>query len=122
VREEENKEGREKFIRKEDEDTEKEVANNLEEVGVRTDVGEMLTLSSNHQQKSHEHLSLFLTFPKQLPKVPSSEIRTFKGRNLDASKGIPPNQIQINMGNEWKRVSKVKRDLFKWLILFQPEM
>jgi len=30
--------------------------------------------------------------------------------------------IQINKGNERTRVSKLKRDLFEWLILFQPKL
>jgi len=62
----------------------------LEEIIVEADEGEMITLSTNHPPKSHNHLSVLLTFHDPLPKVPSSRIRTYKEWNLDASKGVPP--------------------------------
>ena len=89
---------------------------------MQADEGEMLTLSTKHPLKSHKHLSLFLTFHDSLIKVPSSEIKTFKKRNLDACKGVSPRQIQISMNDEWRVVLKTKRDLFEWLVLFQPEL
>jgi len=67
---------------------------------VKADKGEMLTSSTSHPQKSHEHLSLFLTSSEALPKVSNPEIRAFKEWAQDKSKGSPPNQIQITKGNE----------------------
>ena len=57
---------------------EKEVADSLEEVEVKIDEGEMLSFSTSHPQKNHEHLSLFLTSSEPLPKVSNFEIRAFK--------------------------------------------
>ena len=45
---------------------------------MKTDEGEMLTLSTSHPQKNYEHLSLFLTSSELPPKVPNFEIRAFK--------------------------------------------
>jgi len=94
----------------------------LEEVVVEADEGEMLTLGTNHRPRSHEHLSLFLTFGELLLKAPNSELTAFKEKDQGRSEGSPPNQIQISKGNERKRVSKIKRDLFEWMILFHPEL
>jgi len=58
---------------------------------VKEDEAEMLTLSTNHRPKSYEHLSLFLTSSKPLPKVSNPKIRAFKKWNLDTSKGFPLN-------------------------------
>jgi len=82
----------------------------------------MLTLGTNHPPKNHEHLTLFLTSSEPLLKASNFENRTFKEWVQAKSKGSPPNQIQVRMNDEWKRISKVKRDLFEWLILFQPEL
>ena len=104
-----------------EQEKEKEVADSLEEVEVKTDEGEMLSLSTSHPQKNHEHLSIFPSSGEPLPKVSIFEIRAFKEWVQDKSEGSSPNQIQISMGNEWKRAYKTKRDLFKWLVLFQPD-
>jgi len=45
-----------------EEEKEKEVMENIEEVKVKADDGEMLNLSRSHHPKSHEHLSLFPHF------------------------------------------------------------
>ena len=55
----------------------KEVTDNLGEVEVKANEGEILAFSTNHPQKSHEHLSLFLTSGEPLPKVSNPDIRAF---------------------------------------------
>ena len=80
---------------------------------MKTDEGQMLSLSTSHQPKKHEHLSVFLTSGEPLPKVSNFEIRAFKEWVQDKSEGSPPNKIQISMGNEWKRAYKTKKDFFK---------
>jgi len=94
----------------------------LEEILVKEDEGEMLTLGTNHAPESHEHLSLFLTSSEPLLKSPNSEFRAFKEWVQDKSEGSsPPNRIQTNKGNEHERVAKVKRGFLEWMILFQPK-
>ena len=80
---------------------------------MKTDEGQMLSLSRSHPPKNHEHLSLFLASDEPLPKVPNFEIKAFKEWVQDKSEGSPPNQILISKGNEWKRAYKTKKDLFK---------
>ena len=104
-----------------EQEKEKEVAYSLQEVEVKTDAGQMLSLSTSHPPKNHVHISLFLTFGEPLPKVSNFEIRAFKEGVQDKSEGSPPNQILISKGNEWKGAYKTKKDLFKWLVLFQPD-
>jgi len=53
--------------------------------------------------------------------VSNFKIRVFKEWVQDKSKGSHPNQIQISKGNEWERAYKTKKDLFRWLVLFQPD-
>jgi len=93
-----------------------------EEIIVEADEGDMPTLGTNHPPWSHEHLSLFLTFGEQLLQAPNSELTGFEERVQNKSKEPPPNNIHISKGSERKRVSKNKRDLFEWMILFQPEL
>jgi len=38
------------------------------------------------------------------------------------SEESPPNNLQISKGNDRKRVSKIKRELFECMILFQLEL
>jgi len=61
-----------------EQEKEKEVTDSVEEVKVKTDEGEMLTLSTSHPQKNHEHLSLFFTSSEPLPKVSNFKIKAFK--------------------------------------------
>ena len=103
-----------------EQEKEKEVADCLEEVEVKTDESEMLSLSTSYPQKNHEHLSLFLTSGELLPKVSKFEIGDCKEWVQPKSEGSPSNHIQIGVGNEWKGAFKTKKDLFKWLVLFQP--
>ena len=94
----------------------------LDEIIIEADESDMLTLGTNHPPRSHEHLILFLTFGEPLLKGPNSELRAFDERIQSNSKESPPNNIQTSKGNNWKRDSKIKRDLFEWMILFQPEL
>ena len=48
----------------------------LEETAVVVDEGDMLTLDTNHKPRSHEHLSVFLTFGEPLLKAPNTELRS----------------------------------------------
>jgi len=89
---------------------------------MEADEGQMLTLGTNHPLRSHEHLSLFLTFSEPLLKTPNSELKASEERVQRKSKEYTPNHIQISKGNEWNGVSKNMRDLFTWMILFQPEL
>ena len=82
----------------------------------------MLTLGTSRTPRSHEDLSLFLTYSEALLKAPNFKLRAFKEKAQGKSIGSPPNHIQISKGNDWKRVSKIKRDLFAWMILFQAEL
>ena len=50
----------------------------LEEIVMKADEGEMLTLGTNHPAKSREHLSLFLNYSEPLLKACNSEIRSCK--------------------------------------------
>ena len=74
-----------------EQEKEKEVTDSLEEVEVKTGEGEMLTLSTSHPQKNHEHLSLFLTSSELPPKVSNFEIRAFKECVQDKSERSPLN-------------------------------
>ena len=94
----------------------------LEEIVVEVDEGDMLTLDTNHTPRSHEHLSVFLTFGEPLLKAPNSKLRAFEEVVQGKYKVSRPNKIQISKGNDWKRVSEIKRDLLEWMILFQPEL
>ena len=89
---------------------------------MEADEGDMLTLDTNHPPRSHEHLSLFLTFGELLLKAANSELRAIEKVVQSKSKESPPNNIQIIKGNDWKRVSKIKRYLFEWMMLFQQEL
>ena len=61
-----------------EQEKEKEVADSLEQVEVKTDQGEMHSLSRSHQQKNHERLSHFLTYGDLQPKVSNFKSRAFK--------------------------------------------
>jgi len=118
----------------------------FEEVVVEADEGEVLSLDTHHPLRSHKHLSLPTTFhepltfsptppmPKALTqnfcqlhsepllKAPNFELRAFEELVRSKYKKSPTSTIQISEGRVKKRVSKFKRDLFSWLILFQPEL
>ena len=55
---------------------------------------------------------------EQLLEAPNSELRAFKEVVQTKSKESPTNILQTCKGKEKKRVSKIKRDLFAWLVLF----
>ena len=63
----------------------------------------------------HEHSNSLLT-------TPNLELRVSKEVVHDMFKESPISNILIRKGRTKKRVSKFKRDLFSWLILFQPEL
>jgi len=94
----------------------------LEEIIVEVDEGDMLTLGTSHPPRSHEHLSLFLNFSEPLLEAPNSELRAFEEVVQSKSKDSPLISIEISKGNDWKKVYKIKRDLFVWMILFQPKL
>jgi len=68
-----------------------ELGETIQEIVVEVDEGEMLTLDTNHPPRSHERLSLFLTFSEPLLKAPNFKLRAFKERVQGKSKGSPPN-------------------------------
>ena len=107
----------------------------------------MLTLDTDHPPKDKEnHSLLFIPFgvpfnlsstpppPRTLKqnfcqfnlepllKAPNSELRAYEEVVRSKSKKSPTYTIQISKGNVRTSVSKIKRDLFAWLILFQPEL
>ena len=113
----------------------------LEEVEIEADKGEMLTLDTYHPPKGKENLSiLFVTigepstfFPT--PPTPKALNTNFCQVKLEPSLPTPNQQgnvvhdvfneflrfnIQISKWHDEKRASKIKRKLFEWLILFQP--
>ena len=57
-----------------------------------------------------------------LPKAPNFEVRAYEEVVQSMFKEPPLYNTQISKGNARTRVSKIKRDLFAWLILFQPEL
>jgi len=105
----------------------------------------MLTFNTHHTSRSNEHLSLLITFheptnisptppisqtlkqtfcqsiPEPLLKAPNSELRACEEVVRSKSKESPMCNTQISKGKENKRVSKIRGDLFDWLILFQPK-
>jgi len=115
----------------------------LEEVVVEADEGFMLTLDTHHSPKGKENLSIvFITFgepstflptpptPKALKQTcyqftskplliaPNPELRACEKEVQSMFKESPTSTIPINKDKVKKRVSKFKRDLFDWLILF----
>ena len=85
------------------------MADSIEEIEVETDEGEMLSLSTSHPQKNHEHLSIFLSSGEPLPKVSIFEIRAFKEWVQDKSEGSPPCHIQISMVMNGKEPTRPKK-------------
>ena len=59
----------------------------LEEILVKEDEGEMLTLGTNHAPESHEHLSLFLTSSEPLLKLLILNLQHFKNGFKSSAKG-----------------------------------
>ena len=57
-----------------------------------------------------------------LLKAPNLALRSFEEVVRSMSTQSPMFTIQISKGRNKQRVSKIKRDLFAWLILFQPEL
>ena len=94
----------------------------LEEIAVEVDEDDMLTLGTNHPPRIHEHLNLFLSFGELTLEAPNSELRAFEEVVQSKSKDSPLISIEISKGNDWKKVYKIKRDLFVWMILFQPKL
>ena len=126
--------------------SEDELQETVEEILVEANKGDMLTLNTHHPPRSHEHLSLPTTFyeppilsptptpPKTLKpnfcqsiskpflKAPNSTLRAYEEMVQSMFKESPSSPIPISKGKVKKRVSKYKRDLFDWLILFQPNL
>ena len=57
-----------------------------------------------------------------LLQTPNSELRVFEEMVKSKAEESPTSTIQTSKGKDWKRVSKIKRDLFARLIFFQPEL
>ena len=57
-----------------------------------------------------------------LLKAPNSERRAYEEVVQSTFKESPLYNTQISKGNARTRVFNIKRDLFAWLILFQPEL
>ena len=55
-------------------------------------------------------------------KALNSELRAFEEVVQSKCKESRTNTLRTSKGNERKRVSKIKRDLFAWLIFFQPKL
>jgi len=126
---------------------EDELEETLEETVAEANEGQVLTLDIPHPPKGKEHHGLlFISFgeapeffptppsPKTLKSnfcqpisepllnAPNSELRVLKEVVQRKIKESHTSTIQTSKGKGKKRVSKFKRDLFSWLILFQPEM
>jgi len=136
----------EEITKKEDEAQEKD-GNTLEEIEIEAEEGEILPLDTHHPPKDKEdHSLLSISFGEPLNvspthpitktlksnfchpiaepllNAPNSELRVLKEVVQSKTKKSPMSNIQISKGKVEERVSKFKRDLFSWLILFQPEM
>jgi len=114
----------------------------FEEVVVEADNGEVLSLDTNHPPSSNEYLGLSITYhepptffpipppPKTLKpnfyqsiselflKAPNSTLRAFQELVQNKSKKSLMSSFKINKGKDQKKVSKIRRDLFAWLIVF----
>jgi len=66
--------------------------------------------------------TLCQSIPEPLREALNSELRAYEEVVRSKSKKSPTYTIQISKGNVRTSVSKIKRDLFAWLILFQPEL
>ena len=60
--------------------------------------------------------------PEPLLEAPNSELRAYEEVVQSMLKESPTYTTQISKGNARTRVSKIKKVLFAWLILFQPEL
>ena len=128
-----------------EEEVEDHDGDDLEEVVVEADEGSMLTLDTYHPPKGKKNPSIpfislgepstfFPTPPppkalkqtfcqftsKPLLTAPNLELRVSEQVVQDMFKESPKSNIQISKGQEEKRASKIKGELFAWLILFQP--
>ena len=94
--------------------------NELHRELVEAEKGEILTLTTHPPPKDKEdHSLLFISFGEPPILSPTrSPPQTLKHKFCQT----PTCLIQTSKGKGKKRVSKVKRDLFDWLILFQPEL
>ena len=117
----------------------------LEEIMVEADEGDMLTIDTHHPPKGKENRSiLFLSlgepstfFPtpptpkalkqtfcqlnsKPLLTTPSPKSRASEEVVRTMFKGSPKYNIQISKGHKENRASNIKGKLFEWLIPFQP--
>jgi len=106
----------------EKEDREEKDGTTFEEILVEADEYDMLTLDTHDPPRSNEHLSLLLTFDESSLNAPNFELRLLNEVVQNKSEASSMYTIQTSMGNNRKKVSKSKRDLFTWLILFQPEL
>jgi len=73
---------------------------NSKEIVVEADEGDMPTLDTHHPPRSHELLSLFLTFGEPSLNAPNSELRAIKEVVLRKFEGSPTNNIQTGKGND----------------------
>ena len=125
-----------------EEEIEEHRRDDLEEIVVEANEGEMLTLNTYHPPRSNEHLGLLVTFheppnlfpippisqtlkqtfcqsvPESLLEAPNPELRACEEMVRSKSKESSTRNTQISKGKEKKKVSKFRGDLFDWLILF----
>ena len=77
------------------------------------------TLIQNFRRLIYEEITTECEEP--LLKALNSELRAFEEVVQSKCKESPTNTFRTSKGNERERVSRIKRDLFAWLILFQPK-
>ena len=88
--------------------------NTFEEIKLEAKEGEELTFAIPQTLNPNFCQSISEPFLK----APNLALRVFEEVVRSMSTPSPPSTIQISKGRKKKRVSRAKRDLFAWLILF----
>ena len=78
------------------------------------------TLTQNFCHFIYEEITTVCEEP--LLKALNSELRAFEEVVQSKCKESPTNTFRTSKGNKRKRVSRIKRDLFAWPILFRPKL
>jgi len=92
--------------------------NKFEEIKLEAKEGEELTFTIPKTLNPNFCQSISEPFLK----APNLALRVFEEVVRSMSTPSPTSTIQISKGRKKKSVSRAKRDLFAWLILFQPEL
>ena len=92
--------------------------NELQKEVVEADEGEELTFAIPKTLNPNFCQSI----SEPLLKAPNLALRVFEEVVRSISTQSPLSTIRISKGIEKKRVSRIKRDLFAWLLLFQPDL